>query len=58
MNASEKLRSARILTALLTACVLMATYIIYTQYGAEISQQVTESVIKALPDLDSAVANR
>ncbi len=56
MNTSEKLLSARILTFCLTASLLLLSIVIYDAYATEIQQEVTDAVLKALPDLDHSLA--
>jgi len=56
MNTSEKLLSARILTVCLTVSFLLLSIVIYDVYATEIQQEVTDAVLKALPDLDSSLA--
>ena len=56
MNTSEKLLSARILTACLTVSLLLLGFVIYDAYATDIQQQVADAVLNALPDLDNSLA--
>lgn len=57
MNTSDQLLSARILTICLTVSVLLLSIVIYDAYASDIQQEVTDAVLKALPDLDNSLAN-
>jgi hypothetical protein len=56
MKASEKLLPARIVIWSLVIGLMVVGYTVYSQYSAEISQEVTNAIVEALPDLDNAVA--
>ncbi|GMN09567.1 hypothetical protein MTsPCn9_16100 [Croceitalea sp. MTPC9] len=56
MKTSDKLLPTRILIwSLIIGCMVVG-YTVYTQYSSEISQEVTDAIVGALPDLDNAVA--
>lgn len=56
MKTSEKLLPARIVIWSAVIGFMVIGYTVYTQYSAEISQEVTNAIVEALPDLDHAVA--
>ncbi|MFD2587462.1 hypothetical protein ACFSQJ_11010 [Croceitalea marina] len=56
MKASEKLLPARILIWSLVIGMLVVGYTVYAQYADEIGQEVTNTIVEALPDFDNAVA--
>ena len=56
MKASDKFLPTRILIWSLIIGFTVIGYTAYSQYSTEIHQEVTESLTKALPDLDHAVA--
>ncbi|WP_350289601.1 hypothetical protein [uncultured Croceitalea sp.] len=56
MKTSEKLLPARIVIWSAVIGFMVISYTVYTQYATEISQEVTNAIVEALPDLDNAVA--
>jgi hypothetical protein len=58
MKASEKLLPARIVIWSLVIGLLVVGYTVYSAYSAEISQEVTNAIVNALPEVDNTVAQR
>lgn len=56
MKTSEKLLPTRIVIWSAVIGFMVIGYTAYTQYSTEISQEVTNAIVEALPDLDNAVA--
>lgn len=56
MKTSEKLLPVRIVIWSAVIGFMVIGYTVYTQYSTEISQEVTNAIVEALPDLDNAVA--
>lgn len=56
MNTSEKLLSARILTICIALSIMMLSIVVYDAYATEIKQEVVDTVLSALPDLDRSLA--
>ena len=56
MKTSEKLLPTRIVICSLLIGLLVVGFTVYSEYSTEISKEVTNSIVEALPDLDNAVA--
>lgn len=56
METSTKLLPTRIVIWSFLIGLFVIGFTIYSQYSTEISQEVTNAIVEALPDLDNAVA--
>lgn len=56
MNTSEKLFASRVLIGSLTLCSLMISYVVYTEYGAHIQNQLFHALTETFPNLDKELA--
>lgn len=58
MKASEKSLPTRIFLWSLVIGILVVGFTVYSQYAAEIGQEITIAIAEALPDVDNTIAQR
>lgn len=56
MKNTENVWSARIVTGALAIGFLLLVYTIHREYATEISEEVKETVVKYLPDMENSLA--